>query len=177
MMRAGFGFLWLILGIVTLGIVGGLAYNAGLSAGVAASATETAVAVVPAYGFGFGFGWIFFPILFLFLLFGLAMAFGRSRRAWGGPGGYGHAGYGGWGGRGWDPNGDGARRPAAAHPHHARALARRRPSARERGRDGEPRRRRSPVGLAGSADGRLSVPSTTARMRPSVASGPPPAGR
>ena len=105
MMRAGFGFLWLILGIVTLGIVGGLAYNAGLSAGVAASATETAVAVVPAYGFGWGFGWIIFPILFLFLLFGLAMAFGRSRRAWGGPGGYGHGGYGGWGGRGWDPNG------------------------------------------------------------------------
>ncbi len=48
MKRAGFGFLWLILGIVTLGIVGSLAYNAGLTAGLAASASETAVAVVPA---------------------------------------------------------------------------------------------------------------------------------
>jgi hypothetical protein len=64
MRRAGFGFLWLILGIVTLGIVGASAYNAGLTAGLAASATETAVAVVPAYGWGvgFGFGWILFPI-------------------------------------------------------------------------------------------------------------------
>jgi hypothetical protein len=104
MRRAGFGFLWLVLGIVTLGIVGSLAYNAGLTAGIAASATETAVAVVPAWGFGFGFGWIFFPILFLFLLFGLFAVIGGRRRAWGGPG-YGHGGYGGWGGRGWDPNG------------------------------------------------------------------------
>lgn len=103
MKRAGFGFLWLILGIVTLGIVGSLAYNAGLTAGLAASASETAVAVVPAYGFGFGFGWIFFPILFLFLLFGLAFAFSGRRRGWG-HGGYGH-GYGGWNGQGWDPKG------------------------------------------------------------------------
>jgi hypothetical protein len=103
MKRAGFGFLWLILGIVTLGIVGSLAYNAGLTAGLAASASETAVAVVPAYGFGFGFGWIFFPILFLFLLFGLAFAFGGRRRDWG-HGGYGR-GYGGWNGKGWDPQG------------------------------------------------------------------------
>jgi len=109
MRRAGFGFLWLILGIITLGIVGSLAYNAGLTAGIAASATETAVAVVPHYaygwGFGFGFGWIFFPILFLFLLFGLFAVIGGRRRGWGGPGGHGHGGYGGWGGRGWDPNG------------------------------------------------------------------------
>ena len=109
MKRAGFGFLWLILGIVTLGIVGGLAYNAGLTAGLATSASQTAVAVVPAYGwgFGFGFGWIFFPILILFLIFGLAALFRGGRRGWGGPGGYGygHGGYGGWGGRGWDPNG------------------------------------------------------------------------
>lgn len=109
MKRAGFGFLWLILGIVTLGIVGSLAYNAGLTAGLAASASETAVAVVPAYGwgFGFGFGWIFFPILILFLIFGLAALFRGGRRGWGGPRGYsyGHGSYGGWGGRGWDPNG------------------------------------------------------------------------
>jgi hypothetical protein len=103
MKRAGFGFLWLILGIVTLGIVGSLAYNAGLTAGLAASASETAVAVVPAYGFGFGFGWIFFPILFLFLLFGLAFALSGRRRGWG-HGGYGR-GYGGWNGQGWDPKG------------------------------------------------------------------------
>ena len=93
MRRAGFGFLWLILGIVTLGVVGALAYNAGLTAGLAATATETAVAVVPAYGWGvgFGFGWIFFPVLFLFLLFGFFALIGGRRR--------------GWGGRGWDPNG------------------------------------------------------------------------
>lgn len=105
MKRAGFGFLWLILGIITLGIVGSLAYNAGLTAGLAASASETAVAVVPAYGwgFGFGFGWIFFPILILFLIFGLAFAFGGRRRGWG-RGGYGH-GYGSWNGHGWDPKG------------------------------------------------------------------------
>ncbi|HEY8198548.1 MAG TPA: hypothetical protein VIF44_02165 [Candidatus Limnocylindrales bacterium] len=103
MKRAGFGFLWLILGIVTLGIVGSFAYNAGLTAGLAASASETAVAVVPAYGFGFGFGWIFFPILFLFLLFGLVFALSGRRRGWG-HGGYGR-GYGGWNGQGWDPKG------------------------------------------------------------------------
>ena len=106
MRRAGFGILWLILGIITLGIVGTVAYNAGLTAGIAASATSTAVAVVPAYGWGvgFGFGWIVFPILFLLLLFGLFAFVGSRRRGWGGPG-YGHGGYGGWGGRGWDPNG------------------------------------------------------------------------
>lgn len=103
MKRAGFGFLWLILGIITLGLVGTFAYNAGLTAGLAASASETAVAVVPAWGLGWGFGWIFFPILFLFLLFGLFAFLGSRRRSWGGPG-YG-PGYGTWGGRGWDPNG------------------------------------------------------------------------
>ena len=105
MKRAGFGFLWLILGIVTLGIVGNLAYNAGLTAGIAASAAETTIAVVPAYGFGLGIGWIVFPILFLFLFMGLAAVFGGRRRGWGGPAGHGYAGHGGWGGRGWDPNG------------------------------------------------------------------------
>jgi hypothetical protein len=107
--RAGFGFLWLILGIVTLGLVGASAYQAGVTAGIAASATETAVAVVPHIGYGFGwgigFGWIFFPILFLILLFGLFAFVGSRRRGWGGPGGHGHGGYGGWGGRSWDPNG------------------------------------------------------------------------
>ncbi|HEY8169361.1 MAG TPA: hypothetical protein VIF84_11660 [Candidatus Limnocylindrales bacterium] len=102
-MRAGLGFLWLILGIVTLGIVGAVAYQAGVTAGLTASATETAVAVVPAYGFGWGFGWIFFPILFLFLLFGLFAFIGSRRRGWGGSA-HGYPGYG-WGGRGWDPSG------------------------------------------------------------------------
>ena len=92
MKRAGFGFLWLTLGIVTLGIVGSLTYNAGLSAGLAASASQTAVAVVSAYGWGFGFGnggvcssrscscscssaW--------------RSPFSGRRRGWGPPGGYG----------------------------------------------------------------------------------------
>ena len=103
MKRAGFGFLWLILGIVTLGIVGSLAYNAGLTAGLAASASETAVAVVPAYGFGFGFGRSSSRSCSCSCSSASRLAFSGRRRGWG-HGGYGH-GYGGWNGQGWDPKG------------------------------------------------------------------------
>ena len=150
MKRAGFGFLWLILGIVTLGIVGSLAYNAGLTAGIAASATETAVAVVPAWGFGFGFGWIFFPILFLFLIFGLFAFVGSRRRGWGGPGGYGHGGYGGWGGRGWDPNGVA---PDDLPPPIRSTLERWHAGAHD------PARPASPSGAAADASGRSNPPA------------------
>jgi hypothetical protein len=88
-----FGRILAVLGILALiGLVTGAAYSAGLAA--------SGVAVQPvAYGLGFGlFGFGLFHffgfILFFFLLFGfLRIAFGGSRRGWGGPGHMGH-GYG-----------------------------------------------------------------------------------
>ena len=98
-----FGRILAVLGILALiGLVTGAAYSAGLAA--------SGVAVQPvAYGLGFGFfGFGLFHffgfILFFFLLFGfLRIAFGGSRRGWGGMSHMGH-GYGqGHGPSGGDP--------------------------------------------------------------------------
>ena len=97
-----FGRILAVLGILALiGLVTGAAYSAGLAA--------SGVAVQPvAYGLGFGlFGFGLFHffgfILFFFLLFGfLRIAFGGSRRGWGGTDGMGHLGHG-YGPTGGDP--------------------------------------------------------------------------
>lgn len=82
-----------ILGILLLfGLVGGLAYSAGLAAaGVAPAAGAAAPDVVYPYwgwGFGwFGFGHLLFGLFFLFLIFGLLrFAFWGGRRRGFGPG-------------------------------------------------------------------------------------------
>jgi hypothetical protein len=73
-------------------VVGAIAYQIGLSQGLAttlpAGAAPVAYYAYPHWGFGFGFLGLLFPLFFLFLIFGLARA-----AWWGGRGGY--------GGRGW----------------------------------------------------------------------------
>jgi hypothetical protein len=73
-------------------VVGAIAYQIGLSQGLAttlpAGAAPVAYYPYPHWGFGFGFLGLLFPLFFLFLIFGLARA-----AWWGGRGGY--------GGRGW----------------------------------------------------------------------------
>jgi hypothetical protein len=92
-MRRGFGFLWLVLTLVIVAVVGVVSYQAGL-----ATHLPTEAAVQPNYYyephfFGFGlFGLLFFLFL-LFLLFRVAR-FGRWGGGWGG-GGWKHGGYGG----------------------------------------------------------------------------------
>ena len=173
MKRAGFGFLWLILGIVTLGIVGSLAYNAGLTAGLAASASQTAVAVVPAYGLRVRIRVDLLPdpVPVPALRPGVRVQRSPARL---GP----------WrlrtrlrrlGRAGLGSQGRGAGRSATAHPGDPRALARRCPRA---GRRRWPGRRTVVRGATGTSDGRLTLRSLSrARMRPSVASGPSPAAR
>jgi hypothetical protein len=115
-----------VLGIIAvLGLVGGAAYSAGLSAAGAVVTQEGARAVapvvgygwygVPWWGFGFGVGHVFGFLLFLFLFVALArLAFGGGRR------GYGH-GYGpGWGpGYGRGPRGWGGDPTKGEGDHHA----------------------------------------------------------
>ncbi len=77
-----YGMVWLIGTLVVIGIVGAVAYNAGMSAGLASSAAGAGhLVVVPGFGFGF-FGLL--PILFLFLI-GFALFSRRPR--WYGPSG------------------------------------------------------------------------------------------
>lgn len=91
----GFGIVWGLVTLVVAGIVGVIAYNAGLSTAVTSSAAEAGRVVYwPGYGFGFGFFWLF-PLLFLFLIFGIFARLGRgygrggwSGRKYGGPESY-----------------------------------------------------------------------------------------
>lgn len=92
--RRGFGLLGLLVGLVFLGIVAAVAYNAGLAAG----AGGTAVAPVAHPFFWFGgfhvFGFLFFFVI-LFLILG---AIFRPRGGgWGHHGWYGRYGPGPWG--------------------------------------------------------------------------------
>jgi hypothetical protein len=72
--------------------VGLVAYQMGLSQGLATTLPVGAAPVAyygyPHWGFGFGFFAFLFPLLFLFLIFG------AMRAAFGGRGGYGHRGWG-----------------------------------------------------------------------------------
>jgi hypothetical protein len=80
--------------IVALTAVGLVAYQLGLSQGLATT-LPVGAAPVPYYGYphlGFGFGFGFFG--FLFSLFFLFLIFAAMRAAWGG-------GRGGYGARGW----------------------------------------------------------------------------
>ena len=94
---SGFGrFAVALLAVLALAALGGLAYQAGLSAGVAQAAAGGTTAL-PAYGYGWhpwGFGFLQF---FGFMFFGF-LIFGLLRFAiWGGRGGWhGHhdGGYG-----------------------------------------------------------------------------------
>ena len=89
--RRGFGLLFWIIGILLLVGVGVLAYNAGVSQGLAESGRVVDPdgyrgPYIDGPGFGFGFFGLLFPILFILLLFALAKAaFGRP---WGGHGPY-----------------------------------------------------------------------------------------
>jgi hypothetical protein len=102
--RRGFGLLGFLVGLLLLGVVAVVAYNAGLSTGAAsgAASTDTTVPVVYGPGFGWGFGFGFFPIFgFLFFILILALVFRAIFRPWGGGHGWrGGYGPGWWGYRG-----------------------------------------------------------------------------
>lgn len=87
----GFGFLWLIGGLLIALIAGGIGYSLGVGANVAAAGAPV---VYPIYGwhFGFPFFGLFFGLLFLFLIFGVVRRITWGRHAYG-PGGYGMHGY------------------------------------------------------------------------------------
>ncbi|HEV8672087.1 MAG TPA: hypothetical protein VGS01_15280 [Candidatus Limnocylindria bacterium] len=74
-------------------VVGIVAYQIGLSQGLAttipAGAAPVAYYAYPHWGFGFGFFGLLFPLLFFFLIFGALRA-----AWWGGRGGYGKRGWG-----------------------------------------------------------------------------------
>jgi hypothetical protein len=74
-------------------VVGAVAYQLGLSQGLAtvvpAGAAPVAYYGYPHWGFGFGFLGLLFPLFFLFLIFGALRA-----AMWGGRGGYGGRGWG-----------------------------------------------------------------------------------
>ena len=74
-------------------VVGAVAYQLGLSQGLAttipAGAAPVAYYGYPHWGFGFGFLGLLFPLFFLFLIFGALRA-----AMWGGRGGYGCKGWG-----------------------------------------------------------------------------------
>ncbi len=100
-MRRGFGWFGLVVALVTVAIVGVIAYNIGWSDG-ATTHLPAGAANVPPYYYGYGFhpfGWgfgIFGFLWFLLVVFGLFWllrfaVFGR--RMWGG-GGYGRGWYG-----------------------------------------------------------------------------------
>jgi hypothetical protein len=76
-----FAVIWGLLTAAIAAVVGAIAYNAGLSANIAAHG-GTGAPYYPYYG-GWGFGWVF-PLLFFILLFGLLF---RGRRWSGGHGG------------------------------------------------------------------------------------------
>jgi hypothetical protein len=91
-----------LLAIVLVGVavgIGVMAYDAGVSNGLAQSGSVVVtpggypVAPYVGYGWGFGHGFGFFgffgALLFLFLIFALVRAAFGGRRGWG-PGGYGH---------------------------------------------------------------------------------------
>jgi hypothetical protein len=81
-----------VVAIIALA-VGLVAYQMGLSQGLAttipAGAAPVAYYAYPHMGFGFGFLGLLFPILFLFLIFGAMRA-----AFWGSRGGYGGRGWG-----------------------------------------------------------------------------------
>lgn len=125
-----------LLGIlVVIGLVGGLAYSAGLAAAgtVVVPGGATAVAPVVGYGYygpwlGFGFGhFLGFLLVFILFIALLRFAFGAGRRGRGHGYGYGPGWGGGWGPgygrgpRGWgnDPAEGGADRHAADDPREA----------------------------------------------------------
>jgi hypothetical protein len=97
--RRGFGLLGFLVGLVFLGVVAAVAYNAGLSTGAASGAAATGATVPVVYGPWFGFGFGFFHLFgFLFFILILALLFRAIFRPWG----WGHHGWrGGYGPGGW----------------------------------------------------------------------------
>ena len=80
--RTGFGLLWGGVTLLIAGVVGAVAYQAGLSAQLATSGAAGTYVVVPHFlGLGFGLFWLL-PIFFILLL-----VFGAFRRGrwWYGP--------------------------------------------------------------------------------------------
>jgi hypothetical protein len=93
-MRRGFGFLWLLVTLVIVAVVGVVSYQAGLSTHLPAEAAVAPNYYYEPHFFGFGlFGLLFFLFL-LFLLFRVARFAAWGGRGWGG-GGWKHGGYGG----------------------------------------------------------------------------------
>lgn len=88
-MRRGFGIVWALVTLLIAGVVGALAYQAGLSTQIASSGAA-AGAVYPWHYWGFGF----FPFFGLFpLFFFLLLLFFLFRGPWWwhrGQGGRGH---------------------------------------------------------------------------------------
>jgi hypothetical protein len=82
----------IFFGAVVVLVVGIVAYQAGLSQGLATTIPSGAAPVAyygyPHWGFGFGFLGLLFPLLFLFLIFAALGAAFRGGR------GYGHRGWG-----------------------------------------------------------------------------------
>ena len=105
-MRRGFGLIGLLFTTIVLVIVGAIAYNVGLSDGVAQHLPAGTTAPGPyyyGYGPGWGAGFGFFGFLWflfvLFIIFGVLRFLFFGRRMWGGGWGYGHGM--GPGGHGW----------------------------------------------------------------------------
>lgn len=90
MFRRGFGIIWALVTLLIAIVVGGVAYQAGLSANVAANAAPGTYVVAPHLFWGLGFGLFgLVPLLFFLLLL-----FGLGRLFWWGSRGYygGHPG-------------------------------------------------------------------------------------
>jgi hypothetical protein len=90
MSRRGTGLLGFVVVLAIALIVGVLAYNAGVAAGMssATSGDTTGPIVYPPFGFGFGF----FGLLLTIVLIGLLIAALRGPRGWGG-----YRGHASWG--------------------------------------------------------------------------------
>jgi hypothetical protein len=93
-MRRGFGFLWLVVTLVVVAVVGVVSYQAGLATHLPAEAAVAPNYYYEPHFFGFGLFGVLFFLFLLFLLFRVARFATWGGRGWGG-GGWKHGGYGG----------------------------------------------------------------------------------
>ena len=95
-MRRGFGFLWLVVTLVIVAVVGVVSYQAGLVTHLPADAAVAPNYYYEPHFFSFGLLGLLFFLFLLFLLFRVARFAAWGGRGWGqGGGGWKHGGYGG----------------------------------------------------------------------------------
>jgi hypothetical protein len=93
-MRRGFGFLWLVVTLVIVAVVGVVSYQAGLATHLPAEAAVAPNYYYEPHFFGFGLFGVLFFLFLLFVLFRVARFAAWGGRGWGG-GGWKRGGYGG----------------------------------------------------------------------------------